>query len=244
MAGRLGLRFAANYHASPATVLEVIDAYRDAFVPSAGLEHPYVAVSAHAVVGSDDGQANQLAEGYPLWVLSVRSGQGTMPFPTPEEARGHPWTADERALVLDRAETQFVGSAQSVVSQLGWLQEATGADELMVTTITHRHEDRVRSYRLLAEEWMGGSDTGGRPPTRMHYPAPRRSPGPAQHRPTSTPADPDPAPQGRPAGRPKVSRRRWPPGRRAWPPGGPARWRPRARAGPPAPGTPPGWPRG
>jgi alkanesulfonate monooxygenase SsuD/methylene tetrahydromethanopterin reductase-like flavin-dependent oxidoreductase (luciferase family) len=175
VAGRLGVRFAANYHASPATVLEVIDAYRDAFVPSAGLDHPYVAVSANAVVGSDDRNANQLAEGYPLWVLSVRSGQGAMPFPSPDEARHHHWTEDERALVLDRAETQFVGSPSSVVSQLGWLQEATGADVLIVTTVTHRHEDRVRSYRLLAEEWMGGGDTGGRPPARMHYPSPRPS---------------------------------------------------------------------
>ncbi len=30
---------------------------------------------------------------------------------------------------------------------------ARGADELIVTTITHDHADRVRSYQLLAEEW-------------------------------------------------------------------------------------------
>ena len=29
----------------------------------------------------------------------------------------------------------------------------TAADELIVTTITHDHCDRVRSYELLAEEW-------------------------------------------------------------------------------------------
>jgi hypothetical protein len=33
------------------------------------------------------------------------------------------------------------------------LQDATGADELLVTTITHRHEDRIRSLELLAKEW-------------------------------------------------------------------------------------------
>ena len=27
------------------------------------------------------------------------------------------------------------------------------ADELIITTITHDHADRVRSYHLLAEEW-------------------------------------------------------------------------------------------
>ena len=31
--------------------------------------------------------------------------------------------------------------------------DATGADELIITTITHDHADRVRSYQLLAEEW-------------------------------------------------------------------------------------------
>jgi hypothetical protein len=31
----------------------------------------------------------------------------------------------------------------------------TGADELLITTITHRHADRVRSYELLAKAWDG-----------------------------------------------------------------------------------------
>ena len=50
--------------------------------------------------------------------------------------------------------TQFVGSPQQVAGQLEILQEATGADELIITTITHDHADRVRSYELLAREWQ------------------------------------------------------------------------------------------
>jgi alkanesulfonate monooxygenase SsuD/methylene tetrahydromethanopterin reductase-like flavin-dependent oxidoreductase (luciferase family) len=34
------------------------------------------------------------------------------------------------------------------------LREATGADELVVTTITHGPADRVRSFELLAREWQ------------------------------------------------------------------------------------------
>ena len=112
VAGRLGLRFAANYHVSPATILEAVDAYREAFVPSAVLDRPYVAVSADVVVAPDDASANELAEGFPLWVLSIRTGQGAMPFPSPEEARRHQWTGADRALVRDRTETQFVGVAR------------------------------------------------------------------------------------------------------------------------------------
>src|ERR1700733_11937917 len=68
VAGDLGLRFAANYHVSPATVLEAADGYRAAFRPSAVLDRPYVSVSADAVVAPTEAAARELAPGYGLWV--------------------------------------------------------------------------------------------------------------------------------------------------------------------------------
>ncbi|MFE2550259.1 LLM class flavin-dependent oxidoreductase [Streptomyces sp. NPDC059355] len=152
-AGRNGLRFAANYHVSPATVLEAAEGYRAAFKPSAELDRPYVTVSADVVVAEDDATARELATGYAPWVRSIRTAEGAIPYPTPAEARALPWSEDDRKLVADRVETQFVGSPRTVADHLERLQEATGADELLITTITHRHADRVRSYGLLAEEW-------------------------------------------------------------------------------------------
>jgi alkanesulfonate monooxygenase SsuD/methylene tetrahydromethanopterin reductase-like flavin-dependent oxidoreductase (luciferase family) len=153
VAGRNGLRFAANYHISPATVLEAVEAYRAAFRPSAELDQPYVAVSADAVVADDEQRARELAAGYGLWVRSIRVGAGAIPYPTPKEAEAHRWTDEDRELVADRVATQFVGTPRQVTDQLRCLAEATGADELVVTTITHEHADRVRSYELLAREW-------------------------------------------------------------------------------------------
>jgi alkanesulfonate monooxygenase SsuD/methylene tetrahydromethanopterin reductase-like flavin-dependent oxidoreductase (luciferase family) len=152
--GSNGLRFAANYHVSPATVLEAVDGYRAAFRPSADLDRPYVSVSADVVVAEDEATAAELAAGYAPWVRSIRSGDGAIEFPAPQEARKHTWTAADRELVADRVDTQFVGSPGQVASKLEQLRDATGADELMITTITHDHADRVRSYRLLAEEWQ------------------------------------------------------------------------------------------
>jgi alkanesulfonate monooxygenase SsuD/methylene tetrahydromethanopterin reductase-like flavin-dependent oxidoreductase (luciferase family) len=154
VAGTLGLRFAANYHLSPATVLEAVGAYRGAFVPSADLARPYVAVSADVVVAPDDASAQELALGYGLWVRSIRSGQGAIEFPSPQEAARFEWSTEDRELVADRVDTQFVGSPETVTAALERLQEATGADELVITTITHDHADRVRSYELLAKEWF------------------------------------------------------------------------------------------
>ena len=99
VAGRNALRFAANYHVSPATILEAVEGYRAAFVPGAELSRPYVCVSVDAVVAETDECARELAEGYGLWVLGIRSGEGADPFPSPEEARAHRWTEEERALV-------------------------------------------------------------------------------------------------------------------------------------------------
>ncbi|UED87259.1 LLM class flavin-dependent oxidoreductase [Streptomyces profundus] len=153
VAGERGLPFTANYHVSPGTVLETVAAYRKAFVPSAELSEPLVQVSADVVVAEDEATARQLASGYAPWVRAIRDGRGAIPFPTPEEAASLSWTAEERRLVADRLDTQFVGTPGQVVEGLTRLRAATGADELLITTITHDHADRVRSYRLLAEAW-------------------------------------------------------------------------------------------
>ncbi|TDC69284.1 LLM class flavin-dependent oxidoreductase [Streptomyces hainanensis] len=155
VAGERGLRFAANYHVSPGTVLETVAAYRAAFRPSAELDRPHVQVSADVVVAEDDATARELAAGYGPWVRSIRAGGGAVPYPTPEEAAREPWTAADRALVADRVDTRFVGSPERVAALLRELRDATGADELLVTTITHDHRHRVRSYELLAEVWAG-----------------------------------------------------------------------------------------
>ncbi|QYC41503.1 Alkanal monooxygenase alpha chain [Nonomuraea coxensis DSM 45129] len=153
VAGERGLPFAANYHVSPSSVLEAVTAYREAFKPSDTLAEPYVMVSADAVVAGDEARARELAKGYGLWVRSIRTGAGAIPYPSPAEADAHVWTDDDRALVQDRIDTRFVGSPRQVAEGLRVLRRVTGADELLVTTITHDHEDRVRSYELLADAW-------------------------------------------------------------------------------------------
>lgn len=153
VAGQRGLRFAANYHVSPATVIEAVEGYRAAFKDTGELTRPYVSVSADVVVADTEARARELAAGYGPWVRSIRTAEGAIQFPTPAEARRYPWTDADRALVADRVDTQFTGTAAQVADQLERLRDATEADELIITTITHDHADRVRSCQLLAQEW-------------------------------------------------------------------------------------------
>lgn len=151
LAGELGLPFVANYHVSPGTTIEAVEGYRRAFRPSERYPEPYVVVSADVVVAESDAEARRRAATFGHWVHSIRTGHGAIPYPDP--ATAVPLSAEQAAVVQDRLDTQFVGSPDTVVERLGALQRLTGADELVVTSVTHSHEDRLESHRLLARAW-------------------------------------------------------------------------------------------
>jgi alkanesulfonate monooxygenase SsuD/methylene tetrahydromethanopterin reductase-like flavin-dependent oxidoreductase (luciferase family) len=155
VAGAAGLPFAASYHIQPSFVLETVAAYRAAFRPSERCARPYVMVSADVVVADDDDAARELAVPYGQWVLDIKSGRGARPYVTPEQARARVWTEQERAGVADRVATQFVGSPATVVERLRTLARVTDADEVLITSVTAAHADRVRSHELLAKQWLG-----------------------------------------------------------------------------------------
>lgn len=151
VAGARGLPFVASYHITPATALDAIDTYRAAFQPSVALSEPYVVVSADVVVADDNATARHLASSYGHWVYSIRAGDGAIPYPNPDTVK--PLTDEQLELVKDRTATQFVGDADEVAAKLETLQRVTKADELVVTSVTHRHADRLRSHELLAKRW-------------------------------------------------------------------------------------------
>jgi alkanesulfonate monooxygenase SsuD/methylene tetrahydromethanopterin reductase-like flavin-dependent oxidoreductase (luciferase family) len=151
VAGQRGLPFVASYHITPGTALDAIAAYRAAFTPSAHLRAPYVVVSADVVVADDSATARQLAAGYGNWVYSIRTGEGAMPYPDPADCP--PLTEKQLAVVKDRTATQFVGDPDEVAERLQTLRRVTDADELVITSVTHRHADRLRSHELIAKRW-------------------------------------------------------------------------------------------
>ncbi len=152
VAGARGLPFVASYHITPATALEAIDVYRAAFQPSAALSEPYVVVSADVVVADDTDTARHLASSYGHWVYSIRAGDGAVPYPDPNSVE--PLSDDQLEVVKDRTATQFVGDPDEVAAKLEALQCVTAADELVITSVTHDHSDRLRSHELLAKRWV------------------------------------------------------------------------------------------
>ena len=74
-----------------------------------------------------------------------------MRFPAPEEAAAHDFTAQEEATVKSVSGSAVIGDPDKVREGLLEFAARTEADELMLTTMVHAHEDRLRSYELVAE---------------------------------------------------------------------------------------------
>jgi luciferase family oxidoreductase group 1 len=150
VAGLLGLPFAFAHHFSSANTLPALDLYRRAFRPSGVLAEPYCLIGVAVVCAEDHERAQWLHGSSRLSVLRLRAGHPST-LPGPHEAAQYPYTAAERALIRAATSSHVVGDPATVVAQLAELVTVTGVDELMVTTSTFDHADRLRSYDLLAQ---------------------------------------------------------------------------------------------
>ncbi len=107
-------------------------------------------VCASVIVADTDEHARYIAGPGALSFVRLRQGRPA-PLSTPQEAADYPYTEIDELVIEDRMATQIIGSPSTVRAGLDELMESTAADELMVTTIVHGHEDRLRSFELLSE---------------------------------------------------------------------------------------------
>ncbi|MFI6937474.1 LLM class flavin-dependent oxidoreductase [Streptomyces sp. NPDC050287] len=150
LAATLGLPFAYAHHFSPHGTVAALDAYRAEFRPSAYLSEPYSMVAVFCGVAEDDRRGELLSA--PLRMITAQSLRGQNPyFPPVEEAAGFAFSPDERVVVDQMYDGQIFGGPDTVRQKLGEFLKATRTDELMVMGAIQDHDERVRSYELLAE---------------------------------------------------------------------------------------------
>ncbi|WP_250294368.1 LLM class flavin-dependent oxidoreductase [Streptomyces atroolivaceus] len=150
LAAALGLPFAYAHHFAPHGTLAALDAYRSEFRPSEHLAEPYAMIAAFGAVAEDDARGELLSA--PLRMITVQSLRGRNPyFPPAEEAARFSCAPEERAVVDQMYDPQIFGGPETVRQRITELTKATGADELMMLSVVQDHDERVRSYELLAE---------------------------------------------------------------------------------------------
>lgn len=151
LAAELGLGFAFAHHINPATATGALQIYHEQFRPSVYLNAPRAMLAASVVCAETDALAEELASSADLTLLRFQQGKFSGKLPDIAEASAYPYTAYEREIIAANRARLFVGSAATVREQLSALALRTGVGEIMITTMTHAHEARRRSYELLAQ---------------------------------------------------------------------------------------------
>jgi luciferase family oxidoreductase group 1 len=152
LAGILGLPFAFAHHFDTGGTLQAIDLYREAFTPSHVLTEPYIIVTANVLAAETNDEAQFQAGPGRLMMLAIRTGR-FRPLTDPESAAADP----ELPAAIRRPTNRIVGDALTVAEHLADLASATGAHELMLSTIAYDVAVRCDSLQLIADAWRTGS---------------------------------------------------------------------------------------
>jgi len=151
LAGLMGLPFSFAHHFAGGNTDQAVAVYRDSFRPSEVLDEPYVMLGVAVICAETEARAQWLAGPGRLAMVRLRTGRPGR-YPTPEQAAEYTFTPMEREVAKGLGRSSIVGSVDTVRAGMKELLDRTSANELMITTMVHGHDDRLESYRLVAEE--------------------------------------------------------------------------------------------
>lgn len=125
--------------------LDVLDTYREHGQPGE------VIITVNVFCHEDDKAARKLAYSYAVNQALKSTGRAFKGIPSHEETAGVELTAEEKQETEKILSDLIIGTPDKVKTELTELGQAYQADEFMIVTITHNIEDKLNSYRLLAD---------------------------------------------------------------------------------------------
>jgi luciferase family oxidoreductase group 1 len=154
LAAYFGLPYCFAYFFSDGEgAAEALDIYRAQFQPSAILDKPHCGIVVWALAAETQAEADYWFRSRAV-VQIVRSRGRFIALPTPEEADAFDLSDIERERLAGIKAQAFVGTAMDVARRLTALTSALGANELVITTGVSSPAVRVRSYEMLAREFI------------------------------------------------------------------------------------------
>ncbi len=150
MAATLGLGLVVARFISANAGPEIAIEYRERFRPSEVFPEPEVLVAISVICAATEEKAAQLRKLSDYYLLQFERGVFE-PMGPYEAIADHVFTTEEQLRIASNADRIISGTPEQVKAQLEALAQAYGADEIICTTMTYSQEDRLESFRLLAE---------------------------------------------------------------------------------------------
>lgn len=150
LAAELGLPYAFASHFAPQQLMPALRIYRERFKPSKQLSEPYVMPCVNVIAAYTDAEADYLSTSMLQMFMGIITGD-RQPMQPPVDDMSSVWTPKQQMLVQQMLACSFIGSKESVLSDLDEFLVQTEADELMVASYIYNFDQRLKSYRLMAE---------------------------------------------------------------------------------------------
>ncbi len=150
LAAERGLPFAFASHFAPRFLMQAATLYRSRFQASEVLDKPYLMIGVPLVAAPTDEEADYLASSVFRRVLGILTGE-RRPLQAPEKHFMGRLSPEEQQGIAGFLGAAVIGGPERVREGLLQLQEATGADELILTCDVYEPELRRRSLSIAAE---------------------------------------------------------------------------------------------
>ncbi|ARS37607.1 LLM class flavin-dependent oxidoreductase [Pontibacter actiniarum] len=149
-AAHFGFAFSFAHFINPVGGPKMVQAYKDHFESSAFLQEPAANVGVFVLCADTAEKAQELQSTMDLLMLRIEKGisAGVPPY---EDVQKQQYSEAEQQRISFNRQRVVSGTKEQVKQQLEALAAQYGVEELVVVTITHSFEDRLRSYELLAE---------------------------------------------------------------------------------------------
>jgi luciferase family oxidoreductase group 1 len=149
LAAKMGLPYAFASHFATGMLHEALTIYRNEFQPSQYLDKPYTIAGVNVIAGDTDDEAERNFTSLIRMFLGILTGKREALQP-PMEMTDELMMIQHNPTVREMLKYSFVGRKEAVEKQLKNFIADTGVDELMIVSNMHNHQDRIKSYEIIA----------------------------------------------------------------------------------------------
>jgi luciferase family oxidoreductase group 1 len=146
----MGLSFA--HFINPNGGPQAIAAYRERFKPSENQAEPATSVAIFVFCSEDEEKIRRHQAVMDFRFNQFEQGKGIVPVAY-EDVKDVTYTINEQERIMHNRKRVITGNPEQMKIKLTHLADDYKVDEIIAVTITENFEDRLESYKLLAEQF-------------------------------------------------------------------------------------------
>ncbi|MCC3357322.1 LLM class flavin-dependent oxidoreductase [Bacillus sp. REN16] len=152
LAAEKGVAYTFGLFMSDNDGVEIVKEYINNFTPRIEGDKSQVIVTVSAICAETKEKAEDIALSSYVWAKQKEKREGKEGIPSFSEAKEYLEKENLHEGFDNFKQKAVIGTPKFVKERLQEIKQAYQADEIMIVTITHSPEDRIKSYELIARE--------------------------------------------------------------------------------------------